>query len=344
MKDFFVSDAARCENQSVVSYFAVTSKQLRSKKEGGGSYLALVLADKSGQFDARMWENFEKPATEIALGDVVKVQATVCRFGEKLQLKLDKLRKATTDEYTLADFVPHTDRNIDELWMELQGFVASFTDPHLSGLVRSFLEEPEYADKLRYAPAAKSMHHAYIGGLLEHVVSILGLCEAMAKHYPVVHRDLLMTGAIFHDIGKLVELSWGTSFDYTIEGQLLGHITIGVGLIDRHIARIPDFPPPLRNLLQHIVLSHHGKYEFGSPKLPMIREALLLSYLDDIDAKMQTMNGEIRRSAEAGRDPAGMTDWVRSMERPLLSTAAYLQGAGAQASQPVEKITEESQD
>jgi 3'-5' exoribonuclease len=170
------------------------------------------------------------------------------------------------------------------------------------------------------------MHHAWIGGLLEHVVSLLGICDLVAKHYSV-HRDLLLTGAVLHDIGKLQELRWGTSFDYTVEGQLLGHITIGVGMIERKMADLPDFPPALRVLVSHMVLSHHGKYEFGSPKLPMIPEAVLLHYLDDMDAKMQTMRNEFARNVAAGRGSDEVTDWVRSMERPLLNTAAFLEKA-----------------
>jgi 3'-5' exoribonuclease len=167
------------------------------------------------------------------------------------------------------------------------------------------------------------MHHAWIGGLLEHIVSLLGICDLAAKHYSV-HRDLLLTGAILHDIGKLEELRWGTSFDYTIEGTLLGHITMGIGMIEKKIAELPDFPPDLRVLVLHVVLSHHGKYEFGSPKLPMIPEAVLLHYLDDMDAKMQTLQNEFARNIAAGRGPGEVTDWVRSMERPLLNTSAFL--------------------
>jgi len=167
------------------------------------------------------------------------------------------------------------------------------------------------------------MHHAWIGGLLEHIVSLLNISDLAARHYRV-HRDLLLTGVILHDIGKLEELRWGTSFDYTIEGQLLGHITLGVVLIERKIAALPDFPPALRTLVQHLVLSHHGKYEFGSPKLPMTPEAVLLHYLDDMDAKMQTLQNEFARSVTAGRDPGEVTDWVRSLERPLLDTAPFL--------------------
>ena len=334
MKDFYVADASRKENQQIVGYFAVTAKQVRAKKEGG-EYLALTLGDKTGQFDARMWDNFNECVPTFKAGDVVKVQALVCRFAEKLQLKIDKLRVAAPGEFILGDFVPATEKNVDELWAQLNNTISTFTDKHLLLLARSFVDDPALGTALREAPAAKSMHHAFIGGMLEHVVSMLGLCDAVAKHYPQVHRDLLLTGALLHDIGKLTELSWGTSFDYTLEGQMLGHITIGIGQIDRKIAEIEGFPPQLRILVEHLVLSHHGKYEFGSPKLPMIPEAVLLHYIDDMDAKMQTMDSEFRKSAIAGRDAAGMTEWVRSMERPLLNTQAYL----ATVSEP-EKIEE----
>jgi len=210
----------------------------------------------------------------------------------------------------------------------LNSYVNSFRDPHLKALLRAFLDDPEIAAAFRQAPAAKAMHHAWLGGLLEHVVSLIGVCELAAKHYPEVHRDLLLTGAVLHDIGKLQELVWKKSFDYTMQGQLLGHITIGYGMIEKKLETLPDFPPRLRVLVQHMVLSHHGKYEFGSPKLPMTPEAILLHYLDDMDAKMQTVRSEFGRAATAGRDSAQMTEWIRSLERPLLETTGYLSGEG----------------
>jgi 3'-5' exoribonuclease len=269
-----------------------------------------------------MWDVSE--AGDFSAGDVVKLKGQVCRYQEKLQINLDRIRRAEAAEFDLGDFVPKTERNIDELWAELNGYVESFTDPHLKALLRSFLDDAEIAAALREAPAAKSMHHAWIGGLLEHIVSLLGIGDLAAKHYDV-HRDLLLTGVVLHDIGKLQELRWGTSFDYTLQGQLLGHITIGVGMIERKIDALPDFPPELRVLVSHLVLSHHGRYEFGSPKLPMIPEAILLHYLDDMDAKMQTMRSEFARNVAAGRAADEVTDWVRSMERPLLNTSAFLE-------------------
>ena len=321
MKEPFIADLARFENLTITGFFAVASKQVRSKKDGD-RFFSLTLADRTGQVDAVMWEIGD--AGEFGAGDVVKVRGQVCRYREKLQINLERVRAAAREEYDLADLVPHTEHSIDELWAKLNAYVESFTEPHLKALLRAFLDDSDIAKAFREAPAAKSMHHAWIGGLLEHIVSLLGICDLAARHYSV-HRDLLLTGAILHDIGKLEELRWGTSFEYTIAGTLLGHITMGIAMIEKKIAAIPDFPPALRVLVEHVVLSHHGKYEFGSPKLPMIPEALLLHFLDDMDAKMQTMQNEFSRNLAAGRAPGEVTDWVRSMERPLLDTAAYLE-------------------
>ena len=321
MKDLYIADLAKFENQPVTGFFAVTVKQVRSKKDGA-PYFALTFCDRTGQIESRMWET--AGAQEFAAGDVVKLRGQVSRYQDKLQLTLDKIRRADPAEYELGDFVPKTSRDVEELWAELNGYVASFTNPHLQSLLLAFLDDPEISEALKAAPAAKSMHHAWIGGLLEHIVSLLDIADLAARHYTEVNRDLLLTGVVLHDLGKLHELRWGTSFDYTLEGQLLGHITIGIGMVEKKLANLPDFPDNLRVLVEHLILSHHGKYEFGSPKLPMIPEALLLHYLDDLDAKMQTMRSEFVRAESQGRAPGQMTEWVRAMERPLLNTAGYL--------------------
>lgn len=323
MKEIYVADVGKFENQAVVAFFAVTSKQLRGRKDGG-QYMALTLGDRTGQIETRMWENFAEAAAGFEQGDVVKVRAEVCRYNGRLQLNLEKLRRAAPDEFELADYVPQTSKNVEELWSALVCSVDSFSDRSLQALVRSFLDDPLIAAAFREAPAAKSLHHAWLGGLLEHVVSLIGICELTARHYPEINRDLLLTGVILHDIGKLEELRWGTSFDYTLEGQLVGHIAIGVAMIEKKLATMPGFPPELRMLVEHMVLSHHGKLEFGSPKLPMIPEAVLLHYLDDLDAKMHTMRSEFERHEAQGGLPGEMTDWVRSMDRPLLNTATFL--------------------
>jgi 3'-5' exoribonuclease len=327
MKDLFIADLAKFEDQSVTAFFAASLKSLRDKKDGG-KYLALVLTDRTGSMEARMWDDAAEASPDFEQGDIVKVKAQVCRYQERLQMKVERIRAAIDGEYDPADYLPATSKNIDTLWAELNAYIDSFRDLHLQALLRAFLDDPEIAAALRQAPAAKAMHHAWLGGLLEHVLSLMGVCDLAAKHYPEVHRDLLLTGAALHDIGKLHELTWKKSFEYTIEGQLLGHITIGLGMIEKKLETLPDFPPRLRVLVEHIVLSHHGRYEFGSPKLPMLPEAILLHYLDDMDAKMQTARSEFLRAAAAGRDGAQMTEWVRALERPLLDTAGYLAGEG----------------
>lgn len=325
MKEINVAELGKYENQQIVAYFAATSKNLRSRK-GGGQYLALTLGDRTGQIECRMWDNVSDSVGQFESGDVVKVRGEVCRYNGQLQINLDRIRRAAPEEFDAADYLPQSSQDIEGMWRRLNDYVDSFSDPHLKALVRAFLEDPDLARALRHAPAAKSMHHAWLGGLLEHIVSLLGICEMAAQHYPAIHRDLLLTGAVLHDIGKLQELSWGTAFEYTIAGQLVGHITLGVAMIEKKLDGLPDFPPELRILVQHIVVSHHGKLEFGSPKLPMIPEAVLLHYLDDLDAKMHSMQSEFARNQAAGRSGAEMTEWVRAMERPLLNTEAFLKG------------------
>lgn len=323
MKDVYVADLAKFENQSIVSFFAVISKQLRARKDGG-QYLALTLADGTGQIESRMWENFSDSFGDYEPGGIVKVRGEVSRYNGRLQLTLDKLRCANEEEVELSDYLPHTQLDVGELWAQLNRYAESFSNEHLKALVRAFLDDQEIAGKLRQAPAAKSLHHAWLGGLLEHVVSLMGLCELAASHYPEINRDLLLTGALLHDIGKLEELSWGTRFGYTMEGQLLGHITLGISMVEKKLAALPNFPTTLRMLVEHMVLSHHGKLEFGSPKLPMIPEAVLLHYLDDLDAKMHTMRNEFARHAAQGGSAVELTEWVRAMDRPLLNSAALL--------------------
>jgi 3'-5' exoribonuclease len=326
VKELFIETLASLENQTVTGFFVAGTRQLRTKTDGS-AYLAVTLLDRTGQLEGRMWEAAE--AGEFHAGDVIKLRGQVCRYQEKLQIKIDKLRRADpaadANEFEFGDFVPKTQYDTEELWTRLEGYVASFTDPDLKQLLTLFLTDPEIGPALREAPAAKTMHHAWIGGLLEHVVSLLDICSLTATHYREdINRDLLLTGAILHDIGKLVELRWGTSFDYTLKGQLLGHISIGLAMVEQKAALVPSFPPKLLLLVQHIILSHHGRYEFGSPKLPMIPEALLLHYLDDLEAKMQTMRSEFKKAIDSGRKQGTLTDWIRALERPILETRSFL--------------------
>jgi 3'-5' exoribonuclease len=324
MKDFFIADAAKFDGAAVTTFFAVSSMSVRDKKTGGDQYLALTLTDKTGTMEARMWDDFASAIASCSEGCYVKVQGQVAKYQGKYQITLTKMRLAAVSEVDTADFVPTTKFDIGEMWAELRGYVDTFANPDLRRLVFAFLDDEAIGAAYREAPAAKVLHHAWIGGLLEHVLTLVRVCRAAAPFYPEVDPDLLITGAILHDIGKVRELSWGTTFSYTLEGQMIGHISIAQGMLREKIATLPNFPEKLRVLVEHMILSHHGKYEFGSPKLPMTPEAILLSALDDVEAKMQAMRNEFGRDTASGKSGAEMTDWVRSMERPLLNSKAYL--------------------
>ena len=328
MKELFVTDLAQLdENHHFDGYFLVLVKQQRNTKSGK-PYWNLVFGDKTGQIEARIWDVNNPSVERFDQGDIVKVRAVASRFEERLQLKVEQLRLCTlTDPVTKADLLPSTSRDVAELWAELMGFIDSFGNPHLQALLRAMLDDTAFGAAFREAPAAKQLHHAWLGGLLEHVVSLLNLAEKVAAHYPMLNRDLLMTGVILHDIGKTRELSWEMGFEYTVEGSLLGHIQIGTEMTERAIDRIPGFPARLKTLVLHMILAHHGKLEFGSPKLPMIAEALALSFVDDFDAKMMAIESEFKKCAAEGRKPDELTGKVWSLDqRQLLNTAAWLKG------------------
>ena len=325
MKDFYIADAARFENAQITTYFLLPQISARDKK-GGGQYLALTLADRTGSFDARMWDDFAETFSTCTAGCYVKAMGRVERYNGRFQINIQKMRLATEDEVDIADFQPATQYDVDALWAELTGYVDGFSNPHLQQLVRSFIDDPELGPAFRSAPAAKVLHHAWIGGLLEHVVFLLRLCARIAPQYAdEVDPDLLMTGAILHDFGKVRELAWKSSFSYTTEGQLRGHITIVIRMLQEKIAALPNFPDRLRILVEHMILSHHGRFEYGSPKLPMTPEALVFSAIDDLEAKMQNMRAEFAKAIESGKQPDEVTDFSRSMERPLLNSKAYLE-------------------
>jgi len=323
MKDFFVADAGAHENAVVTSYFVLTSLQLRDRRQGG-QFLSVVLADKTGSLPAVMWEDFADSIEACSEGCYVKAKGRIGRYQGKFQLDIEKIRFAAETEVDPADYLPVTLFNVDELWAELRGYVERFANADLKRLVFAFLDDREIGQAYRTAPAAKMLHHAWLGGLLEHVVTLVRVCLATAPFYAEVDPDLLVTGAILHDIGKIRELYWKPSFGYTLEGQLVGHISIAQTMLGEKARQLEGFPEKLRMLVEHMILSHHGKYEFGSPRLPMTPEALLLNALDDLEAKMQTMRSAFDAAAAQGKGPREMTEWVRSMERPLFNSRAYL--------------------
>jgi 3'-5' exoribonuclease len=326
MKDIYISDLASFDEGRVFDgYFLVLSKQQRMTKTNK-PYLNLILGDKTGQVEGRIWDPGDaRIAKDFERGDMVKVRGCISRFDDRLQVKIDQLRKTQGGEADRADMLPATAYDVDELWSRLQASMESMTNADLKRLLVALLSDPELAQAYREAPAARQLHHAWLGGLLEHVVSLLGLADKVAAHYPLLDRDLLVTGVILHDIGKVRELMWTTGFDYTVEGVLLGHIQMGVDLVEKTIAGLPGFPDRLRTLVLHMILSHHGKLEFGSPKLPMTAEALALNFIDDLDAKMQAVTSEFERSAREGKGAGELTNKVWSLDnRQLLNTKRWL--------------------
>src|SRR5271168_4701710 len=320
MKEFFISDCSQQENRTITSSFVVASKQVKAKKNGE-PYLALILADRTGQIEAKMWDNVDEFILAFEQDDFLKIKGLVNKYKNRFQLTIHKLRRMEEAEIDFTDYLPKTTKDIGELWQTLATFVASFRDPHLKALVEAFMSDPEIAEPYRNAPAAKTLHHAYIGGLLDHVVSLFRSCDLICRNYTQVNRDLLLTGVFLHDIGKIHELAYNRSFSYTTRGQLLGHMVIELEMLQAKLALVPDFPPELKTLLEHLIISHHGEYEFGSPKLPMFPEALLLHYMDDLDSKMEAMRAHFEREADL---ESPWTSYNASLGRPLLNSAKFL--------------------
>lgn len=331
MKDFLISDCVEHENKVIVSSFVVVSKQVKPKKTGE-PYLALTLGDRTGQLEAKMWDNVEDALGAFEQEDFIKIKGLLNKYKNRFQITIHKLRRLGDSEVDFSDYLPKTTKDIGELWQTLAGFVASFQNPHLKALVEAFMGDAEVAEAYRSAPAAKSLHHAYIGGLLDHVVSLCRSCDLMCRNYPQVNRDLLLTGAFLHDIGKIHELTYNRSFSYTTRGQLLGHMIIELEMLQQKLAQVPGFPDELKTLLEHLIISHHGHYEFGSPKLPMFPEALLLHYLDDLDSKMESMRARFER--ELGSE-GPWSGYNPSLGRPVLNSTRFLEKK-AQAPSPAE--------
>lgn len=320
MKTPFVTDLAT--EQSITTFFLVHEKEIRNTREGK-QYLRLELGDRSGTIEARMWDQFEAIAKEFGRDDFVKVQARVEIYRNRPQLALLQVRRARPEEVDLADFLPHTKEDIGRLWAQLLEYANSIENPWLKKLVNGIISDPTVAACYKRAPAAKVMHHAYIGGLLEHVVGLCGLAKRVAQHYPELSLDLLLTVAILHDVGKLEELCYDRAIGYTTEGQLLGHIVMELETVTNAMNNIVGFPANLKTVVQHLLISHHGQYEFGSPKLPMIREAMVFHYLDDLDSKMAAVRAAL--TSDSGEEE--WSTYSAALGRKFLKLDAFLKSS-----------------
>lgn len=306
-------------NQNIDGVFLVVHKEVRSKKTGE-PFLSLTLADRTGDIDAKMWDNAAEAIPLFAQNDYIRVKGATQIFQNRLQFTIHKLRPVPESQIDLGDFIVASSRNRDEMFQELMGHVASMTNPHLKGLLEGIFANPAVAQAYRDAPAAKSIHHAWIGGLIEHVLSLCTLARFTAAHYKL-DSDLVLTGVIVHDLGKIYELEFARAIRYGDQGQLLGHIQIGMQMVTEQIGKMPDFPPKLRDLVLHMILSHHGQLEFGSPKLPLFPEALLLHLLDNMDSKMESMRALIEHDRLID---GNWTLYSSSLERTVLKKDRYL--------------------
>ncbi|MDR1210403.1 MAG: HD domain-containing protein [Clostridiales bacterium] len=257
-----------------------------AKTKAGKSYLSLTLADKTGQIEAKAWE-LGIQIQPFEQGDFVKMDADVQTYGSDLQLRVIRARKSLPGEYEPRDYMPCSDKDPGELWDGVRAMAESVSDPFLAALLGRVLLTPENEAAFKAHSAGKQMHHAYMGGLAEHTLSVAETCDFLCGRYAYVNRDLCVTGALLHDIGKLREISPFPENDYTDDGQLIGHIVMTAIMIDREASAIEGFPPRLKSLLIHIILSHHGEYAFGSPELPKTIEAMILHVADNADAKLK---------------------------------------------------------
>jgi 3'-5' exoribonuclease len=295
---------------SVDDVFVLSEKNLAQKKDGK-NYLNLTFIDRTGSLKAVLWDNVEDTAEQIAAGDYVQVRGNVSEYRGTLQLVVRTATRSDAEQIEPSDFLPVTTRNIDSMMDKLIQITNTIKTPCLSELFRLFWEDADLIRLFKKAPAAKKMHHAYIGGLLEHTLSMAILVDKIAGHYAEVDRDLLLAGAILHDIGKIREFEFSSHIDYTSEGRLLSHIVIGIQLIEEKMRRIKDFPEEQAVLLKHLVISHHGVREFGSPEPPKTIEAVLLNHIDEIDSKVKGI-----REFMASEDPnATWTSYHKLLER-----------------------------
>ncbi len=332
MKSFYVRDLQ--PNQVVTTAFLVHTKDVRQKKSGE-PYLSLLLGDRTGDLDAKMWDNVAEVMDTFGRDDFVKVKGLLQVFQNRPQLTVHKMMRLADSDVELGDFFPCSERDTGEMFAELRAIVAGIGNPHLRALVDAFLDDEKIARMYRSAPAAKSVHHAYLGGLLEHVLSLCHLSRVMATHYRDIDLDLLLAGAVLHDVGKTSELTYERTFGYSTDGQLLGHIIIGLHMIGDKLQGLPDFPPRLRTLLEHMIVSHHGELAYGSPKVPVFPEALLLHHLDNLDSKMECMRAAIARD----RNVDGCwTMYNSALDRAMLKKVRYFERQETDPEPPPERV------
>ncbi len=297
--------------------FLVASKDLRTTTQGS-LYIHCILADRTGQLTARVWSATEAMYKLLPEGGFINLKGRSENYKGSLQFVIDAIRPVDAKDIDLGDFLPRTENNIDEMWSRTQAILAEIEDPSVKALIGEFLKDADRVEKYKIAPAAVTLHHAYIGGLLEHTLNLLELAKLTMPRYPEIRMDLVLAGLFLHDLGKTAELAFQTNFHYTDQGQLLGHISICVTWIEQMAERVAvatgkPFPEKTKWVLQHIVLSHHARPEFGSPKYPAVPEAIAIHYLDNLDAKLNMTLGAIAKDT----DDRPWTQFQRALDTKL---------------------------
>jgi 3'-5' exoribonuclease len=325
------------EGQSIDDIFMV-KEMSRAETRSGKPYLIMSLMDRSGEIPCRLWENADALIGLCGPGNLLQVTAQAQAYRGILQLKIDSVRQVDKDEVDPTFFLQTTKKNIDDMASELHALAMGTENPFYKKLLLKFFDDKSFFTKFQRAPAAKFMHHAYLGGLLEHTLAVSQLAKMLAGFYPALDKDLLLAGALLHDIGKTEEFSFDAyPFDYTDKGRLMGHLVLGAEMIQEKVKSLPEFPEDLSIRLQHLVLSHHGRYEFGSPCLPMVSEAFVLNFLDDLDAKLNYMGRLEEQAPEPGYQ---WSDFQRTLERFL-----FLNGRPhTEAETPGTSVPQDSED
>jgi 3'-5' exoribonuclease len=319
-----VSDLA--VNARVDSSFAVKSRSLAAFRNKPGQYLNLTLADRTGEIAARAWDNAERIADCCAPGSVVRVRGRAEEYQGKLQLIVEAVEEVAPSEVDPADYLPCSRRDPMEMMEEVDAAIESVTNPHLKALLKAFFSDTGFRNRFAHAAGAKSLHHSFVSGLLEHTVSAMRILWTVRESHPELDRDLLTAGALLHDIGKIEELTTGVTIDYTDTGRLLGHTVLTDRMVRERLAGLPGFPESLADTLMHMLLSHHGQKEYGAPIVPMTAEACALHYADNLDAHVQYFSQVVAEGAGSGNR---WSDYQRLFDRYI-----YLGDAGASAAPP----------
>ncbi len=316
VKQIYVSDIKKGDRLS--ERFLVKEKILAYSQKGA-PYLNLKLGDKSGQVEAKVWDNAAELDGLFKKGDIILIKAQAQSYKNILQLSISEIKTSLPEEIDLSDYLPTARQDANLMLAELMKYVDDIGNPHLTALLKSLFDDEEIRNRFQLAPAAKGFHHVYLGGLLEHTLSVVRLLDQVTRHYQGLNRDLIMAGGILHDLGKIYEFNYDRLIDYSDEGRLIGHIVMGAEMITERIARLPSFPASLAIELKHLILSHHGMLEYGSPKLPNTVEAIIVHMVDDLDAKINAFQEYIKASPD---DNSNWTPFHRLFDRYIYKGSA----------------------